>query len=48
MLKEMTKAEMQLIGGAGTAIGIMATAAFINIGGQCNKDSGRDRGVPFR
>lgn len=109
MLKEMTKAEMQLIGGAGdgnnggdrdhsrssygaqangfqpnwaakghglfqdasrpcpsaiingvlgvgsalasrnaTAIGIMATAAFVNIGGQCNKDSGRDRGVPFR
>ncbi|RJK65145.1 hypothetical protein CMV60_15575 [Serratia marcescens] len=32
----------------GSAIGTAAASAFVNIGSQCTKGSGNDRGVPFR
>jgi hypothetical protein len=32
----------------GSAIGTAAASAFANIGSQCTKGSGNDRGVPFR
>ncbi|MCF1613104.1 hypothetical protein LQ759_24780 [Serratia marcescens] len=31
-----------------SAIGTAAASAFVNIGSQCTKGSGNDRGVPFR
>ncbi|CUZ19135.1 Uncharacterised protein [Serratia marcescens] len=41
MLRELTSRN-------GRAIGTAAASAFVNIGSQCTKGSGNDRGVPFR